>query len=65
MQLLPQAISGDLVFKVRPIAYDASFDMLARDVASVVTEVLRRQEMSAMESAIAATAENQSSHDTR
>jgi ribonuclease P protein component len=41
MHLLPTGIDADVVLRIRPEAYDASFDSLAKEVQSTI-EQLRR-----------------------
>lgn len=41
MRLLPTDLSADLILRVRPEAYDASFDELAHDVDRAVEQLTR------------------------
>ncbi len=41
MYLLPTDLSADLIIRIRPEAYDASFDDLAHDVDRAVEQLMR------------------------
>lgn len=41
MRLLPADLSADLILRIRPEAYDASFDELAHDVERAVEQLTR------------------------
>lgn len=41
MRLLPTDLSADLIIRVRPEAYDASFDELAHDVERAIEQLTR------------------------
>ena len=39
VQILPTGLLADIVLRIRPEAYNASFDLLASDVAHVLTQL--------------------------
>ena len=41
VHLLPAAVAADVVIRIRPDAYAATFDMLAADVSRVLSQLLR------------------------
>jgi len=41
VHLLPAAVAADVVIRIRPDAYAATFEMLADDVGSALTQLLR------------------------
>ena len=41
VRLLPTDLAADVVLRVRPEAYEASFDILAADVARVLAQLTR------------------------
>lgn len=45
LQMLPLSISVDIVLRIRPEAYDASFTALAVDITRALTQLTRWHEM--------------------
>ena len=45
LQVLPLSISADIVLRIRPEAYDASFTALAVDITRAITQLTRWHEM--------------------
>jgi len=41
LQLLPADLPADIVLRVRPDAYDATFDALAEDIVRALTQLTR------------------------
>jgi ribonuclease P protein component len=41
LHLLPAAIAADVVIRIRPDAYTATFEMLADDIGRVLSQLLR------------------------